>query len=370
MEDLKTKIEKFITDENELDDRKEKISPSGRFKLLMRYYKTKEGCWNFSRGTIYKLEDGKEICDIVRNYGIFHHSFVNKNNQEWLIAGRKYTSQTIVNLDTGEEFEPENTDGNGFCWTEAFLSPDENTLVVDGCYWACPYEYRFFDFTDPSKGWKELDTGKKSLYADEGTKIIWNEDGTFTYTASRKFFKPLNKYDDDIRYEEIKENSVEEAYEDENNYTFIETKKITFKREDNKLVKTNIWISAEEQQRVDEQNRRSKEWDEEIANYKATNLLYLKIYELIEKYNLSVEEYESYGFTFKGWCPHYEGSDTRFCRRIIDEETNIDLEWGMKEAPILVATYPNKKIEKNWFPHSIGGVEEAFNFILNYRKNK
>ena len=34
----------------------------------------------------------------------------------------------------------------------AYLSPDGHTLAVDGCHWACPYEYRFFDFTDPARG--------------------------------------------------------------------------------------------------------------------------------------------------------------------------------------------------------------------------
>jgi hypothetical protein len=37
----------------------------------------------------------------------------------------------------------------GFCWTAAYSSPDSTIVAVDGCYWGCPYEIVFFDFTKP-----------------------------------------------------------------------------------------------------------------------------------------------------------------------------------------------------------------------------
>jgi|GEM_PF-4826509 len=33
--------------EGNLTKTKEELSPSGRFRLLIRYYKTKKGCWNY-----------------------------------------------------------------------------------------------------------------------------------------------------------------------------------------------------------------------------------------------------------------------------------------------------------------------------------
>ena len=83
-EQIKEEKEKFFIDENEVR-REEALTPSGRFKLLRRYYSTKKGCWNYSRGTVYDLKDN-EICDVKRNYSTFHHSFVNKNGHEWLIT--------------------------------------------------------------------------------------------------------------------------------------------------------------------------------------------------------------------------------------------------------------------------------------------
>jgi hypothetical protein len=30
-------------------------------------------------------------------------------------------------------------------------SPDGLTLAVEGCYWACPYDLVFYNFSDPTK---------------------------------------------------------------------------------------------------------------------------------------------------------------------------------------------------------------------------
>ncbi len=111
----------------------EKLSPSCRYQLRLRYYRTGENTWNYSRGTVIRIADGEEICDIKRNYGVFHHSFVQKDGHEWLIAGRSYMSQTIVDLDTGEELERpgDHYAGGAFCWAHCMLSPDGNTLLED-----------------------------------------------------------------------------------------------------------------------------------------------------------------------------------------------------------------------------------------------
>lgn len=151
----------IYTEANKREKVRTIMSPSGRFRLEVAGYSTKHGCWDHTRGIVYRVGDGAEVCDIKRNYSTFHHSFVTKNGQEWLITGRSYMGQTIVNLDTGVEYNdskyPDKYEGWGFCWADAQLSEDGNTLTVEGCHWACPYEFVTFDFTDPSKGWPELE---------------------------------------------------------------------------------------------------------------------------------------------------------------------------------------------------------------------
>ena len=133
----RAEVAKHFIDANVEGEPKEIISPSGRFRLRILTYRTAPGRWNYSRGTVTRIADGTTVCDIQRNYGMFHHSFVTKEGREFLITGRSYMSQTIVDLDRGQEFEPttDHYNGGAFCWARCYLSPDGNTLAVDGCVW-------------------------------------------------------------------------------------------------------------------------------------------------------------------------------------------------------------------------------------------
>jgi len=167
-----TNEQNYFIDENECS-RETIISPSGKYKLLVRIYRTKEGAWCYSRGTVIELQTDKLVADVKRCYSDFVHAFVLKPDAEYLVTGRSYMGQTVVNLLTGEEIsdpafynkpeegsEPDplfgNYHGHEFCWANIQTLADKNTLMVDGCHWACPYEYRFYDFTNPMKGWPEL----------------------------------------------------------------------------------------------------------------------------------------------------------------------------------------------------------------------
>lgn len=362
------RIESFCVDANEVN-RAEDITPSGRFKLLRRYYKTKDGCWNYSRGTIYRLSDNKEICDIKRNYSGFFNSFVTKNDQEYLITGRSYMSQTIVNLDTGEEFEPEGDQYNGyaFCWTGAKLSPDGNTLIVEGCHWACPYEYRFFDFTDPSKGWKKL---KIDNYLNVDDKEpVFNEDGTIICYQTRKFFIPLNKFEDDITLEEYETVSNEEV-DDDDNWVDVECVRYTLKRDGDIIKVLDKWISDDEKERIEKRRigaEKFKKWQEE---FKSSDPLYLTYKKLIQEYDLPVEDYESHGVTYKGWCETFDKEETRWCRRIVKRSNKqpytVDLNWAVKTGPIKLSIWKDGKTNiTKFFEHSAEEMEKAFKYVQN-----
>jgi hypothetical protein len=207
----------FIEANVEPDAFREELSPSGRFRLLIRQYGTKPGCWGYSRGTVFRTDDGREVCDIKRNYCTFNHSFVVKDGQEWLLSGSDYMGQSIVNLDTGERFD-KLPKGEEFCWDAHWLSKDGKTLVVDGCYWACPYEYRFFDFSNPATGWPELAVVPEDCFLEAGYPVPeWADDGTVKCFKSHKCFKSLDKREWDISDEEL-DGISDEAYDDESNW--------------------------------------------------------------------------------------------------------------------------------------------------------
>lgn len=88
-------------------------------------------------------------------------------------------SQTLVNLQTGKKRSAPK--GDEFCWADAKLLSDGTTLLVEGCYWACPYEYRLVDFSNPDDGWSTLQTpcldleSFTSVYL-EGEFVFWKQD--------------------------------------------------------------------------------------------------------------------------------------------------------------------------------------------------
>jgi len=147
-------IERFFAPKNKLlDSRQVELSPSGNFQIEIHRYSTDPTSWNYSRGIITQVADGKIIADVKRNYGHFWYAWVtHPNGKEYLLCGEDYQGQSLVNLTTGtyQIYFPESGyKGAGFCWAAVYPSPDSLMLAVDGCYWAYPYDLVFYDFHEP-----------------------------------------------------------------------------------------------------------------------------------------------------------------------------------------------------------------------------
>lgn len=128
-------------------------SPSERYRLeVVNVPSEKPGYSDTSVGRVYEGE--RLIATVRRNYHSFQFAFVedHPSGGDYMVCGEDYQGQTVVNLKTGEvkSYVPEAAKhGVGFCWVNAELSPDNSMLLVDGCYWACPYEVWVVDFSDP-----------------------------------------------------------------------------------------------------------------------------------------------------------------------------------------------------------------------------
>ena len=134
----------------------ESTSPSGLFRLdVWKYTQRVPYYWDYSRGLVTQVRDGRTITAIRRNYGHFWHSWVNHaNGHEYLLCGEDYQGYTVIDLchEVERVYLPEGAAGGaGFCWTAALPSPDGRTVAVEGCYWGAPYELVFFDFTQPEE---------------------------------------------------------------------------------------------------------------------------------------------------------------------------------------------------------------------------
>ncbi len=130
-------------------------SPSGRYLLETQEASKGGNTWSYVRGVITRVADSVEIAEVIRNYGVFWHCWVQHlDGSEYLLCGEDYQGYNVIDLDNAANncfFPSEAFDGVGFCWTKVHPSPDGFVLAVEGCYWACPYELVFYDFRDPSK---------------------------------------------------------------------------------------------------------------------------------------------------------------------------------------------------------------------------
>jgi len=321
----------------------------GRYKLDIYRYGTKQGCWEYTQGRVYR--DGNFVTNVNRNYSSFPFSWIvgHANGHDYLVAGEDYQGQTIIELDTGKRSDtlPEDAEkGWGFCWAIHKYFPKQQILVVDGCLWACPYEFRFYDFSDPLN-FKEIKYEDDCILSD-GKFPTFESDGI------------IRCYQLDIQL-----NDGEDCEDDEEIEKAIVAHK-DFKRIGNKLEFQNEWVSEEEQVR----RKRSQEaWDRrerEIKEFKEKDSLYLSYLENLKDGTLSPENSEGCGVTYNGWCPNFDVEERRWCRRIIKNTKGytVDLDWGIKTGPVKLTIFKNGNHleDKFWMEHSVQSINDAFEY--------
>jgi hypothetical protein len=160
--------EPFYVSENEIpNSRKEHLSPSGRYKLIVARFTTGPGTWDYSQGKVYKQGSDDPIAVINRNYGSFPFTWIetHKNGHSYLIGGEDYQGQTVIELDTGKRVD---TKPGGFCWVDIHPNQDGTLLAVDGCYWAASYEVMMYDFSEPMQPPWQLLNGNGNYYEFNG----------------------------------------------------------------------------------------------------------------------------------------------------------------------------------------------------------
>jgi hypothetical protein len=221
----------FYKDENK-NVFKTAPSPSGKYKLVISSYDQGKGYWNYTRGEVYENE--KRIADVKRNYSAFPFSWIegHKNGHDYLICGEDYQGQTIVELDTGKRLDhmsKGHDKGHGFCWAAHSPSPDGTMLLVSGCYWACPYEFVIFDFSEPmSPPWKELFRCDQGGCDDEDVIDDWVDNETCRLGAYYRTRKSDGKNEWDFTLEEL--DDVPEDDEEWDAYWDLKDEYVTWRR--------------------------------------------------------------------------------------------------------------------------------------------
>ena len=147
-------LEQFSKMSRDQDPIESHISPSGTFSLEISSYSDGLASWSYTLGVVRRISTGEVVSNIIRNYGMFWFSWVIQQGREFLLCGEDYQGYNVLEPAAGTNiltFPEEAFKGLGFCWADVHPSPDGQTLAVEGCYWACPDELVFFDFSEPDK---------------------------------------------------------------------------------------------------------------------------------------------------------------------------------------------------------------------------
>jgi hypothetical protein len=173
-------------------------SPSKKFRADTTNCHTKNANSVYTLVEIYEQVQNQKILDFFTNEDRFLHGWGIANEIEYLITAEDiYGGQTIVDL-TNRKLYGYSPDESGFIMTNFHLSPNGKTLATIGCYWACPFVIKFFDFTNPTKlplreikeielldndenivGWLDEETLQMEGIKREREKV-YMEDGGFT----------------------------------------------------------------------------------------------------------------------------------------------------------------------------------------------
>lgn len=125
------------------------ISPSKNFRLVATEFWLKESNWDLTKFEVYDQKSNLKIFNFFINDGQYFYGWLLNTGIEYLICAEDiYGGQTVADL-TNIKIAGYSPNENGFIWTDFYLSPDGKTLATIGCYWACPFVIKLFDFSDP-----------------------------------------------------------------------------------------------------------------------------------------------------------------------------------------------------------------------------
>lgn len=381
---------------------RETYSESGKYKLVVTSHQTSPGCWSYSKGKVYWVGPGKVrlIAEVRRNYSAFPFLFLEDHidGHEYLICGEDYQGQTFVQLDTGKvvsdrSFGAER--GFGFCWASYRLLGDGKTLLVDGCYWACPYELKFFDVSDPMNGWKEIELPyddlegsldpEKSEVTVEGDTIVWVErayihkatgkrhdeidrEHSRLLTAAHKA-KHLNEGGEAVAAAEAAAeaywdefNMDDEPEDDPESWELTTNRRITLRAEGGEFVLVEDWKSDWQL----EQERLRKEYRErDRAKRKAwldDNELFQHLVTEHGRANLSVS------FSYPSMVMRWDGDPNPAYLWVSLRDSDTDakrtatIKWGVVDGPVNAELWVKGKgnISKPEFQRSPEGIQAAW----------
>lgn len=154
IEKIRNEIKQYFDPKQLIEDSQEIfISPNDKFRLeSCNYHQAKDDVnWDITKVKIFDNKSNDKSFEFFSSDGRFFHSWLQTSNKEYLICAEDlFGGQTVIDL-TSKQMSSYSPDEDGFIWTDFHLSPDGRTLATVGCFWACPYVIKIYDFVNPLK---------------------------------------------------------------------------------------------------------------------------------------------------------------------------------------------------------------------------
>ena len=138
--------ETFVKGENTIVE-----SPCKKYSLkTCEYYEDKEDShWRLTKVEIFENSSGEKLFNFFGNDDRFFFEWLYKEQTDYFFCAEDlFGGQTVIDL-TNRKMTGYSPDEDGFISADIHLSPDGKLLVIIGCYWACPYIIKVFDFSEP-----------------------------------------------------------------------------------------------------------------------------------------------------------------------------------------------------------------------------
>lgn len=200
IENSRLEIKKYFNANNLINGSKSNsLSLSEKYKLeTEEYQQTKpEANWIVTLAKVFDRNHEKPLFEFFADNDHFFYEWLIKDGTEYLVCAETLCGgQTIIDVHRGmmESFCPRE---DGFIWTDFYISPNGGKLAIIGCFWACPYEIKIYDFESPlALPLPEIETIPISSKDEDSIK--WIDDMSFTVqgkggTARLHELTPNNK---------------------------------------------------------------------------------------------------------------------------------------------------------------------------------
>lgn len=149
---VREEIKKYFNPNNAIDDSSDTAySPNNKYRVDTKSFKQeKPNCnWEVTKVEVYQNDNSNLLFSFFVNEGIFFHSWVTKENVDYLLCAEDLCGgQTVIDL-TNKVMSSHATNDDGLIWTKHLSSPNEDLLAVFGCGWGSAFFVTVYHFDKP-----------------------------------------------------------------------------------------------------------------------------------------------------------------------------------------------------------------------------